>query len=225
MNTDPRYQEGAEEFERSKDEPAFHAKIGKPTTGFDRKPVTSRNKRSVWTINNKPYRGAHFATMPEEIPRLAISAGSSEKGACPTCSAPWERVVERGESHYAELKGDRSWREMDAEGLRRGVILQEGEGGQTRNENGTVPSLRAASRVELGWKPTCACPEHKPIPCLILDPFAGSGTTLAVAKVLGRDYVGVELNEAYLPLINERVRKPTEWLAEHSIFEMMMNGD
>lgn len=35
-----------------------------------------RNRRSVWTINTQPYPGSHFATFPEEIPRLCILAGS-----------------------------------------------------------------------------------------------------------------------------------------------------
>jgi DNA modification methylase len=35
-----------------------------------------RNKRTVWTINTQPYPGSHFATFPEEIPRLCILAGS-----------------------------------------------------------------------------------------------------------------------------------------------------
>ncbi len=35
-----------------------------------------RNKRTVWTINAQPYPGSHFATFPEEIPRLCILAGS-----------------------------------------------------------------------------------------------------------------------------------------------------
>lgn len=40
----------------------------------------------------------------------------------------------------------------------------------------------------------------------VLDPFAGSGTTLAVAKELGRNGIGVEMNEAFLPLITERLQ-------------------
>ncbi|MGL4465687.1 MAG: DNA-methyltransferase, partial [Planctomycetia bacterium] len=40
---------------------------------------------------------------------------------------------------------------------------------------------------------------------LVLDPFAGSGTTLAVAKKLGRRYLGYDLSEDYVRLANERL--------------------
>jgi len=36
------------------------------------------NRKSVWKINTKPYKGAHFATFPPELPELCIKAGSSE---------------------------------------------------------------------------------------------------------------------------------------------------
>jgi len=39
---------------------------------------TTRNKRSVWNITTKPYKGAHFAVFPPKIPELCIKAGSSE---------------------------------------------------------------------------------------------------------------------------------------------------
>jgi DNA modification methylase len=37
-----------------------------------------KNRRSVWTINTKSYKGAHFATFPTEIPEICIKAGSKE---------------------------------------------------------------------------------------------------------------------------------------------------
>ena len=40
---------------------------------------------------------------------------------------------------------------------------------------------------------------------LVVDPFAGSGTTLAVAKKLGRQYLGVELSKDYVSRIQARL--------------------
>jgi hypothetical protein len=56
--------------------------------------------------------------------------------------------------------------------------------------------------AEVSW-PGCGC--RKRVPCTVLDPFAGSGTTLAVAKRLGRRSVGMELNPAYCAVIEQRV--------------------
>jgi DNA modification methylase len=78
-----------------------------------------RNKRSVWTIATQPYAEAHFATFPEEIPKLCILAGSKP--------------------------GD-----------------------------------------------------------VILDPFAGSGTTGKVAIELGRKAILIELNPEYMRLARAR---------------------
>lgn len=44
-----------------------------------------------------------------------------------------------------------------------------------------------------------------PVQGVVLDPFAGSGTTLAVAKRLDRKAIGIELNPAYLALVAKRV--------------------
>lgn len=39
---------------------------------------------------------------------------------------------------------------------------------------------------------------------IVLDPFAGSGTTGEVATEMGREFILIELNEAYLPMIQTR---------------------
>ena len=49
-----------------------------PHSGLE-KSYEKKNKRSVWTINKKPYKGAHFATYPRELIEPCIRAGS-EKG-------------------------------------------------------------------------------------------------------------------------------------------------
>ena len=61
-----------------------NGKYHNPGTGLQphsglTKSYTKRNKRSVWSINKKPYKGAHFATYPEELIEPCILAGS-EKG-------------------------------------------------------------------------------------------------------------------------------------------------
>lgn len=57
-------------------------------------------------------------------------------------------------------------------------------------------------------------PEKLIVPCvlagspeggLVLDPFAGSGTTGAVAKRLRRDFIGIEINPDYHAMATERI--------------------
>jgi hypothetical protein len=56
---------------------------------------SGRNRRTVWHIATAPYSGAHFATYPPALVEPCIKAGTSERGVCPECGAPWERVVEK----------------------------------------------------------------------------------------------------------------------------------
>ena len=49
-----------------------------PHSGLE-KSYPTKNKRSVWSVTNKPYKGAHFATFPADLIEPCILAGS-EKG-------------------------------------------------------------------------------------------------------------------------------------------------
>ncbi len=54
--------------------------IRPPGTTKARAHPTKRNKRSVWSVNPKPYKGAHFATFPQELIETAILAGCPKGG-------------------------------------------------------------------------------------------------------------------------------------------------
>jgi DNA modification methylase len=154
-----------------------------------------RNKRSVWTINTRSFKEAHFATFPPEIPTICIKAGTSEKGCCPECGIPWERVMEK----VGQVK--QKWGHTDAPDCRPG------------NENGTGDKGLRDGMVNVkettGWRPTCTH-SLEPIPCTVLDPFAGAGTTGMIAEKLDRKFIGIELNPEYAKMGERRIE--AAWL-------------
>ena len=174
----------------------------------------SRNLRSVWTIATQPYAEAHFATFPEAIPEKCIKAGTSEKGCCPECGAPWERIVESPKypKELRALPGDAGVKV----GYGHPIVNTTGTGQAMQDWRNSHPARTT------GWKPTCTCragygerradddpagTTPDPVPCVVLDPFAGSGTTCAVAHLLGRNYIGIELNPEYAALARDRIDK------------------
>lgn len=75
--------------------------------------------------------------------------------------------------------------------------------------SGRKRQQRAASG---DWRRRVGCHlnAHSPLavaPCRVLDPFAGSGTTLAVAHTLGLDAIGIDLQPDYADLAVQRVAK------------------
>ena len=143
------------------------------------------NARNVWTIATQPRPDAHFATFPDEIPRRCILAGTSEQGVCAECGAPRERVVEKRPS-VGHLGND------SPDGNRRN-----GYGGQHEWDSYQRPGTT-------GWRPTC---DHDAdtVPATVLDPFVGSGTTVAVAQALGRRGIGLDLSTEYLDIARKRI--------------------
>ncbi|KKM24561.1 hypothetical protein LCGC14_1603870 [marine sediment metagenome] len=166
------------------------------------------NIRSVWTIPTQPFSAAHFAVFPEALPEWCIKAGTSEKGCCPECGAPWVRVVKRTSTVI-----DRSARTHDK--------------GRTRT-SGTMTKPPTAKTT--GWKPSCSCahPDHgsvreftdqrigergsitylddpPTVPCTVLDPFVGSGTTALVAVRLGRRAIGIDLSAEYTKMVEKQL--------------------
>jgi len=161
--------------------------------GSEAKIYFGRNQRNVWVLGPEPYSEAHFATFPTEIPRRAILAGTSARGCCPKCGAPWERVVETTTTGTP----------MKHRGTKASFYLDGTHGSKTpKTWNKLGPEIERESRT-VGWQPGCS---HglDPVPCTCLDPFGGSGTVGQVALELGRRAILCELNPNYLPLIKKR---------------------
>lgn len=157
-------------------------------------PDGKRNKRSVWTVTTKPFKDAHFACYPHELIEPCIKAGTSEKGCCPKCGAPWERIVERTNIKRNEFEpGDPRYRPNQYKGEYED-INGKGDAGYTETKT-------------IGWEPTCKCGVLETVPAIVYDPFMGSGTTASAAKSLGRDYQGSELNPQYLKIQDRRLHK------------------
>jgi len=160
--------------------------------------ATGRNLRSVWAISPTPYAGSHFAVFPPALVIPCIKAGTSERGCCAQCGAPWERVTQtESPSKWAADSDTRGFPDGRTSNVQSSKSLH-------RDSGGVYSTAR-----ECGWRPTCRCrgQRGRTVPATVLDPFAGSGTALHVAKELGRHAVGVELNPDYIRLAAARLRQ------------------
>lgn len=145
----------------------------------------SKNRRDVWAIPTVGYPGAHYATFPPALVEPCILAGTSEYGCCAGCRRPWERVVERVGG--SEGNGQTDARDRSFPSQRNGLP----------GSGSTLDGTQAA-RATVGWRKACGCHTEEVVPAVVLDPFVGSGTTVATAIRLGRAGVGIDLSEDYL---------------------------
>ena len=169
---------GRYSYEFNPDTPSNQATKNPSTKGGLISPnPAGRNNRSVWTIATAPYSGAHFATYPPALVEPCIKAGTSERGCCPKCGQGWVRDIDRVANY--EKRQDR---------------------GQPSYKSPMVDSSgwKPATVINHGFAPACTCDAGDPVPAVVLDPFAGSGTTLMVARSLGRHAVGLDLSLPYL---------------------------
>ena len=56
-----------------------------------------------------------------------------------------------------------------------------------------------------GWAPSCKCKNESPVPCKVLDRFAGAGTTGLAALNHDRSAVLIELNSEYCKIMEQRL--------------------
>lgn len=156
-----------------------------------------RNRRSVWTVTTTPFSDAHFATFPEKLIEPCILAGTSEKGCCATCGAPYVRNIEKELKPTAKASFNS---QVDA----RDLSADKNDQGSNRSISGHKPGWFNDTKT-LGWLKSCLCLTDEIKPCVVLDPFNGAATTGVVSLKNNRSYQGIELNPEYIEISNRRL--------------------
>jgi len=174
----------------------------------------------VWFIPTESsppeVKGKFFARFPQRLVYYLIQLGCPAL-VCQKCGLPRERIIQQRELSPDEIDDELKERLKKAGANKEGWYE-----GQTKNpypdyigspsdrKRRTLRAMRSI-RETIGWTIPCQCNAGFKAG-IVLDPFAGSGTTLIVAKMLGRDYIGIELSEEFCDLIQQQLKRtPTQF--------------
>jgi hypothetical protein len=142
------------------------------------------DEHDTWTMTTQPSSLAHYAMWPAKLAeRLVLSM--CPQWVCATCGEPRRRVEQR----------------TNALGLDSSKVG--GGSAKVVQMAGGIPRApdHDPGRVTLGWT-DCGHDNYRP--GTVLDPFAGTGTTLAVADCHGRDAIGIDIDERNRALYDAR---------------------
>jgi DNA modification methylase len=186
--------------------------------GYSERYGNGANPGDVWSIGLRRDTSAHLAPFPEELAERAITLACPSE-VCPSCGHVRSRIFQRtAKLDPSRPQARRAMELATAAGLTPAHIAAiqatgiSDAGKALRVQTGTgknaveVKRLAAEAKAVLGgyfreftfakketvgWT-KCECKKgfHK---ALVLDPFAGTGTTLRVAAAMGRVGVGVDL--------------------------------
>jgi len=159
--------------------------------GFKQGDEKGRNKRTVWTINPKPYKEAHFAVYPEELCETPIKAGCP-KFVCVNCGSPkiLDYELDKEDKGFEGRPDNNNYEEKST--MNNPSLWKKG-------------TVWAKEKVFKGYKPTCECNAGF-TGGIVLDPFFGSGTTGLVALKQNKKFIGIELNQEYIEIANKRLK-------------------
>jgi hypothetical protein len=144
---------------------------------------------SVWSVPSEPLilpdelAVDHFAAYPSEFPRRIVT-GWTTTGYCTNCGQARRPVVEKQlEPHRHNLRADNR-------GARNG----------DNHHDWSLTAVPIGHTVAMVTGYVCGCPtpDAPTRSAVVLDPFSGTGTTAAVAHLLGRHGIGVEYSADYM---------------------------
>lgn len=147
--------------------------------------ILGRNHRDILNVNTQGTDLNHFATFPSALISKLISAGCPQF-ICTKCGEPRKKLY-----------------------MHNGEVTMGGPSSKTANEikaskTSALRTKTIRTKSEDGWS-DCKCGEPFK-PGIVLDPFMGSGTTGITAQKLGRNFIGIELNEAYKKMAEKRIQ-------------------
>lgn len=145
-------------------------------------------------VNPKGERLEHFASYPDKLVEPMIRSSSSDGGCCSKCGANLERITEETPDleHRKQCGGN-------DQGEYFGQAHKNFKGNKVQDASDVKRRILASMMIKktIGFKPTCPCPVSGVVPCRVMDPFHGTGTTSRVAVNHGRDYTGCEISDDY----------------------------
>lgn len=151
-----------------------------------------------WEIPSQPYAGSHYATWPAALCERPIASMVPQR-VCTVCGEPSIRRVEPDPD--AEVRTiSEATEQAERERINEDQANRGGRKQEPRDRSG--PRTVQRSVVTTGWTD---CGHDAWRNGVVLDPFAGSGTTLAVATGYGRDCIGIDLDERNADLARQRV--------------------
>lgn len=148
--------------------------------GFDSPERHGSPLRDYWVIQPDGFTGSHYATYPPELVAPFVKSQCPER-VCRTCGEPSRRIVERSREVLGPLDARQDAAQIHGTGL---------------------ALAYRSSRRHLGWT-DCGHDDYRA--GVVLDPFAGSGTTLAVAHGHGRAAIGIDLDARNAELARQRL--------------------
>ena len=169
--------------------------LARITEGREAGHPKGKNPGDLWRIPTTPFPGAHFAVFPPKLIEPIIKAGCP-RWICSRCGKPRTRITMRKGQPPKIGKS------------KRGEAIDFTGSGTHRKTGQAYPNwLDENPKITVGWS-DCGC-EADWVGGIVLDPFAGSGTALRVARRLGRRFIGIEINPEYAAMCERRLKSDT----------------